>query len=269
MKTLRKRVGLVLGSGAAKGISYIGVIKVLEQANIPIDFICGSSVGALIGGLYASTKDIKRIEEIALNTDWKTLLALVDFAMPTKGLINGGKIEKFLAPFLDKKTFKEMLIPINIISTDIISGHEKVFSSGYILPAIRASISIPYVMKSYAYNESFYVDGGMSNPLPVNQAKNMGANFIISVSTFGDILNNSTKKTNNNHPNLFDITFQAISVMQRSLAKTQLEFSDIKIAPNVYKYSWRDFYKAKELIAEGEIAARSVLPEILDKIRST
>lgn len=177
-----KKVGLVLGSGSAKGLSHIGVIKYLEENGIKIDFIAGSSIGAMIGGAYAAGVSISEIEEIALKTD---LVSSVKYFIPTiskSGLITGIKVKEFINNVVGNIDIENLKIHFTATATDILTGQEVNFSSGNLVDAIRASISVPIIFEPVIHNGQVLVDGGLVNPLPVNIIQNMGADFIIAVN---------------------------------------------------------------------------------------
>jgi len=183
MTHLRKKVGLVLGSGGARGLAHIGVIKVLEKNNIPIDYIVGTSIGAFIGAAYASTKDINKIEESFMATDWKRILKFSsDFAPFSGGLIKGEYIKNFAKNNLNiNKTFNDLKIPFIAIATDIETGQAEILKSGNLIDSIRASVSLPGIFKPVKIENKILIDGGLSNPVPSNITRQMGADIIIAV----------------------------------------------------------------------------------------
>jgi len=133
----RPKIGLVLGSGGPRGFAHIGVIKILEKNNIPIDFIAGSSIGAMIGGFYAATKDIKQVEKIALGADWKFILSLLDPSF-RQGLIGGDKVKKFIENYIGGVTFKGLKIPLSVVATNLKNGDVVVINTGEVASAVRA-----------------------------------------------------------------------------------------------------------------------------------
>ena len=178
----KKKVGLALGSGGAKGLSHIGVIKFLEEMDIKIDFIAGSSIGALIGGAYASGLSIKEIEDIALEIDFASTVKLFSPGLGKSGLITGKKIQEFLISILGNKNIEYMPIPFTAVASDIITGQEIHFNKGSLLKAIRSSISIPIVFQPIICDNKVLVDGGLVNPVPINVVREMGADCIIAVN---------------------------------------------------------------------------------------
>jgi NTE family protein len=182
----KKRVTLVLSSGAAGGMAHIGVIKAIEEQGITIDAIAGTSMGALVGACYASKGSIKELEEIVLQTDWKRLVALADFnlAFMLKGFVQGEKVKELLKPVIGDVNFSDLKIPLVVTATDIATGKGVFISEGSVIDAVRASISIPVIFTPAKFGNSYYCDGGIVNPVPVNAARSMGpATLIVSNTT--------------------------------------------------------------------------------------
>lgn len=181
----KKKIGLVLGSGAARGLAHIGVIKALQEKNVPIDLIAGSSIGALVGACYAKAGSIAEFEQVVLRTDWRRLLQLADFnlALMFKGFVQGQKVKELLRTIIGDVHFKDLKIPLAIVATDLHTGESIVIKDGPVLEALRATISIPVVFTPLKFAERFLVDGGIVNPLPVKIARQMGANYIIACNT--------------------------------------------------------------------------------------
>ncbi len=176
------KIGLTLGSGAARGITHIGVLKALEENNIQIDYISGSSIGALIGGAYALGMPVREIEDIALNTNWKSMAKIFLPKLSFSAFINDRYLKDFLFDLFSDKTFADLKVPLSVAAADIKTGELITFNSGALLTAIRASISIPIVFTPVITGEHRLVDGGLVNPTPVDLVKNMGAEKIIAVN---------------------------------------------------------------------------------------
>lgn len=183
-KKQRPKVGIALSGGAVRGISHIGILKVLENKKIPIDFISGTSIGAMIGALYASRIGIKKIENIVKTTEWRKL---VDFTIPKTGFIAGKRIERYIGELIDHKNFEDLSIPLSIVSTELNRGEKVVFNQGNLTKAIRASISLPGVFEPVIQGNSIFVDGGLVDPIPVDIVKEMGADIVITVDLTIDI----------------------------------------------------------------------------------
>ena len=186
------KIGLALGSGAARGLAHIGVLKALIEEGISIDMIAGSSMGALVGACYARKGEIAGLEELVLKTDWKQLVRLADpnLALLFRGFIHGQKVKELLRAIIGDVEFKDLKIPLAIVATDINTGEELVIKEGSVIEAVRASISIPAIFMPVKFSakggsasggkDRFLIDGGIVNPVPVSIVKDMGATFIIA-----------------------------------------------------------------------------------------
>lgn len=164
----RLKVGLAIGGGAAFGLSAIGVLRVLEENKIPIDVVSGTSIGSVIGALYASGLSSIRLEDELFGTQWKELL---DFVLPEKGIVSGKKVENYIRKLIKNKTFEELEIPLYITSVDINKGQLIVFNKGDVASAVRASISIPGVFTPVEMGNMTLVDGGVLDPIPIDILK--------------------------------------------------------------------------------------------------
>ena len=179
------KIGLALGSGSARGLAHIGVIKVLQEEGINIDFIAGSSIGALIGAAYAMHKDVKPLIEAAYNVTKKPIDIMIDPGFPLKGIVSGRKIENLIDGLGFKgKEFKDLKIPTIIVATDLRRWAKVALFQGSITRAIRASISIPAIFTPVRYGDSYLVDGGVTDPVPVEILRESGVDFIIAVGLF-------------------------------------------------------------------------------------
>jgi len=185
MGILRKRklrIGLALGSGAARGLAHIGVLKALIEKGISIDIIAGSSMGALVGACYARKGEIAGLEELVLKTDWKQLVRLADpnLALMFKGFIHGQKVKELLWAIIGDIEFKDLKIPLAVVATDANTGEEVIIEEGSVVEAVRASISIPAIFMPVKFRDSFLIDGGIVDPVPVKVVKDMGATFVVA-----------------------------------------------------------------------------------------
>ncbi len=181
------KVGLALGSGSARGWSHIGVIRALEEAGITVDYIAGTSIGALVGAVYASGR-IDLLEAAVQQFSRKHILSLSDPVLPKSGLIDGVKIADFVHKYVLNKPIEKLPLPLAIIATDLNTGDEVVLKAGNIVEAIRASISLPGIFKPVRKGDYLLVDGGLVNPVPVRTVREMGADFVIAVDLNCDIV---------------------------------------------------------------------------------
>ncbi len=233
-----KKVGLALGSGAAKGMAHIGVLVALQQAGIPIDMIAGTSIGAAVGAIYAHTKDATRLKKRILELSAKGFARFLDPALPRNGFIKGNKIKDLLASFLEGNIkFSDLAIPFACVAADIDTGEEMVFDRGSVLDAVRASISIPAVFTVVHAKSRHLVDGGLVNPVPVNVVQQMGADFIIAVNVMPDVaervqLTEVERKEKHQNPNLVHVVMQSLYIGTTPLVRASLKRADVVIAPD-------------------------------------
>ncbi|CAM5276403.1 patatin-like phospholipase family protein [Pseudomonas fragi] len=276
----RPKVGLVLSGGAARGLAHVGVLKALEEQGIHIDAIAGTSMGAVIGGLYASGYKIDELEKLALGIDWKEALSDAperedvpfrrkqddrDFLVKQKlsfrddgslglplGVIQGQNLalllESLLAHSSDIRDFDKLPIPFRAVATDIVNGEKVVFRKGHLPQVIRASMSIPAVFAPVEINGQLLVDGGMVDNIPVDVAREMGVDMVIVVDIGTPLRGRKQLNT------VFDILNQSITLMTRSNSEVQLASlkpDDILIQPALASYGTTDFGRALDIINAG------------------
>ena len=225
LKQTEKRpiVALVLGSGGARGYAHIGAIEVLEQAGIKPDFIVGTSAGSLVGALYAQGKTGAELREIALNMKANDVR---DIRIDKKGFFDGKKIEDYVNSLVNHTPLEQLQIPMYVVATQLQHGERVVFNYGNTGQAVRASVSIPSMFIPTEISKVEYVDGGLVSPVPVNIARDLGADIIIAV----DILAQPAYTETNNVWGLFN---QNINIMQQHLAKQELQHADVVIQPDI------------------------------------
>lgn len=176
------KIGLVLGSGAAKGLSHIGVLKVIDELGIKPDIIAGTSMGSLIGALYASGMCAKEIQNLALKIDRNEMRKLFRVTLEGAGFIDGQFIDEYLDEIFPVKNIQDLEVPFGCCACSITDGREITFTKGSLTDAVRASISIPGILTPHKLGELTLVDGGLANPVPVSLCRSMGADFIIAVN---------------------------------------------------------------------------------------
>ena len=182
------KIGLALGSGSARGWAHIGVIQALSEAGIHIDYIAGTSIGSVVGAVYASG-NINTLREVVLQLDWKQIAYFFDVVLPKSGLIDGKKLSAFVRSHVNRINIEDLPIPFCTVSTDLTTGEEVIIQSGDIIDAVRASISVPGIFTPVKKNGAFLVDGGLVNPVPVSVTRQMGADFVIAVDLNHGIAN--------------------------------------------------------------------------------
>lgn len=174
------KIGLALGGGAARGGAHLGVIKALEEEGIQVDFVSGTSIGAIVGAAYA-TGTLNHLEDFTRNLDWQKMARFYDVALPFSGLIDGRKVTRFLEGLLEGHSFATLSCPLSVVACDLNDGHEVDLCEGNLVEAVRASISIPGLFRPVIKNGEILVDGGLVNPVPVSVVRQMGADIVIAV----------------------------------------------------------------------------------------
>lgn len=292
------KIGLALGSGAARGLTHIGVLKAIEESGIKIDYISGSSIGALIGGAYAMGMPVEEIENIALKTNWKLMAKIFSPALSLSSLINTNYLSEFLNTIFNNKSFEDLKIPFSAVATDIQTGKMVVLEKGDLAAAIRASISVPVIFSPVTLGKHKLVDGGLVNPTPVDVVKKMKVDKVIAVnlrrfSTYGIGKENEKKipktvskidklslnekiqyfikhplnylSSNSDEkipdPKFWSVLYQMFIIVQVQISDLTMQLAkpDILIEPDTGDFKVFDFSKAKELIEIGYSTAKSQL----------
>jgi NTE family protein len=183
----KQKIGLALGSGSARGWAHIGVIEALTKAGVEIDCIAGTSVGAVVGAVFASG-NLDSLKEVVLQFDWKQILGFLDVVFPKSGLIDGRKVTDFLRHHMQEKNIEDLITPFCAVSTNLADGQEVVISKGDLIEAVRASISLPGIFTPVKKDGMVLIDGGLVNPVPVSVVRAMGADQVIAVDLNSDIV---------------------------------------------------------------------------------
>jgi NTE family protein len=178
----RKRVGLALGGGGARGLAHVGVLRVLEQAGIPIDCIAGTSVGSLVGAAWAAGMRSEQLTEIALGFRWRNIAR---FVWPRQGFISFDKLERYIIGIAGDLTFADLEIPYAAVAADLATDEAVVLQEGRIAPAVHASCSVPGIVTPVEVDGRPLVDGGVANNLPISVARDLGAEVVIAVGLAG------------------------------------------------------------------------------------
>ena len=216
-------IALVLGSGGARGYAHIGVIEVLEQHGIQPDFIVGTSAGSIVGSIYASGKSAIQLRQIALDMKVGDVR---DFKIGMKGFFDGQKVEDYVNKQIDQTPLEKMKIPMYVVATELKNGEKTIFNYGNTGQAVRASVSIPSMFIPTKIQGKEYVDGGLVSPVPVDIAKQLGADIIIAVDILAQPVNTETT-------NVWGLFNQNINIMQNRLAAEELKNADIVIQPDL------------------------------------
>jgi len=297
----KAKIGLALGSGAARGWAHIGVIKVLRHAGIEPDVITGASIGALVGAA-AATGSLERLDAWVRTLTMRAILALFDVARARGGLIRGEEVTRKLAKLGMKGRIEELPVPYLAVATDMTTGREIWLRQGDLGSAMHASFSMPGLFAPFKRDGMWLLDGGLVNPVPVSACRALGADIIIAVNLNGDLMErrkiasmgarepdfmegiiqrlpNSMAQglrhwfpqmqARENAPGYFDVLGTSINIMQDQITRSRLagEPPHVLINPHLPDFNTMDFDRAAEAIAEGENRTRAALPRIRDFLR--
>jgi len=290
------RIGLALGSGSARGLAHIGVLRALEEAGIRVTCVAGTSIGALIGAVYASGKlDALATELLAF--DWKRVAAFLDPVFPRSGLIDGQRVVSLVRSHVGVSNIEDLPVPFCAVATDIQTGVEAIIKTGDLIDAVRASISVPGILTPVRLDGRVLVDGGLVNPVPVNAARNMGADFVIAVDlnhdivtgrlsrhepsaqgrAYGNAVEHLLQRLRSSNspalaqftewlrkeplPGIFEVLLGALSIMQAQITRInfQNEKPDLTIRPPLGAMRFMDFDRAEEII---DVGYRSAVEEL-------
>ncbi len=251
------RIGLALGGGATKGFAHIGVIKALEANGLTPDVVSGTSVGSVVGALYASGMDAQTLQDKAMALNEGTIR---DLQLSAAGLVKGRKLQDFINEQVGNQPLDKLPKPFVAVATRLEDGKRTVFARGNTGQAVRASSSIPGLFEAVKIGKYHYVDGGVISPVPVDAARELGADVVVAV----DISDKPRGKT---PTSMLDTMNQSIAIMGQKLGQLELANADVVVRPQVLDIGTLDFSKRSQAIAEGEKAALAALPELQRKVQ--
>lgn len=251
----RPRVGLALSGGVARGNAHIGVLRVLEENNIPIDYIAGTSAGSLVAAAYAAGMPIDEIAAIGRKMRWRDLGRIT---LSRLGIQSNARMEEFARALLPIKRFEELRIPLAVVATDLKSGSAVIITEGDVAFAIRASCALPgwYVPVLDEHGRQL-VDGGLVGNIPTGAVRSLGADIVIAV----DVNSEGAKFIGPPH-SIIGVLLQSIMVVQRTAAIHQLHDADVVISPKTGHIRWDEMGRVDDLITLGEQAARPTIERI-------
>ena len=258
----KMKVGLALSSGGYRGLAHIGVIKVLMENRIPIDFVSGASAGSLVGAYLALFGEVDSLEKLILKNSKDFLPMFFDFSL-IGGFIKGDKLQIYLDKIFHKAQFSQTKIPLYIIATDLVSGQPVTLSSGKIVPAVLGSISVPLIFWPLGFKEKLLVDGGLSDPVPVNILKKSGAEKVIAVNLY------HKNEFVNKDFTISKVALRSTRIALHNLSKISVHDADIILNPDTSTYlesikvsKYFEPENVKKIISIGEKEARRYIPEI-------
>jgi len=299
----RPRIGLALGSGIARGWAHIGVIRGLAEAGIEPELICGTSIGALVGGVQLAGK-LDALEAWARQLTALRIISYLDFQLGQGGMIGGHRLTRAMADHLGDLAIEALPLPFVALATDLVTGHEVWLRQGRLIDALRASFSLPGLFAPVRVDDRWLVDGAMVNPLPVSVCRAMGAQLVIAVNLHADLIGRNRWPGTGvpraagfdllselpedapgrgglvegalrhifgrapDRPSLFGVMVQSLNIMQDRITRSRMagEPPDVAINPRLGHLGLLEFHRADEAIAEGRKAVERALPELRDAI---
>ncbi|HSD39980.1 MAG TPA: patatin-like phospholipase family protein [Rhodocyclaceae bacterium] len=252
----KPRLGLALGGGAARGFAHIGVIKALETSGLAPDIVVGTSVGAVVGSLYAAGLDVFELQKIAIQLEEK---ALTDWSVFDRGFLKGEALERFINQQIANRPIEQLKRHFAAVATDLAAGEMTVFTSGNTGTAVRASAAIPGVFSPVIIRGREYVDGGLTSPIPVKAARQLGADIVIAV----DI---SAKPSGKKNQGSIDLLLDTIAVMGHNIGARDLADADVVIRPDLLGVAATNFQQRNEAILQGERVGFAAIPRIREKL---
>jgi len=249
----RTGIGLALGGGFARGFAHLGVLQVLEQNQIPISHIAGTSVGSILGAAYASGAPLDRIIETCRALRFRDIAR---WRVSRLGLASNHRLASLIERVFDSREFEDLRIPLAVVATDLTSGEPVVFTQGNLVDAIRASCAFPGLFEPVEIGTRCLADGGLVAPVPTHAARELGASVVIGVSV-------GMQDGHRGAPtNIFQVVSRAVNAAQKHQLEIWERYADLVLRPDVQSLAWDDFDRADEAIAAGAAAARRALPRI-------
>jgi NTE family protein len=301
----RMKIGLALGSGAARGWAHIGVLQALRDAGIEPDIVAGTSIGALVGGCYVAGK-LDELDVFARDLTRRKVFGLMDFNLSGSGLINGQRLSDRLEKDLAKRPIESLNKPFTAVATEIGTGHEVWLSKGSLVEAMRASYALPGIFKPVNINNRWLFDGAMVNPIPVTVCRALGARYVIAVNLNADSIGRGTVVANGGDyvpdddepmvgqalvassggrsmrkllqrqlfgpsedvPGISTVMVDAFNIVQDRIARSRLagDPPDALINPRLADIGLFDFHRAEEAIEQGMLATRREIEDIAREV---
>src|SRR5438270_3083545 len=249
----RPGIGLALGGGFARGFAHLGVLKVLQQRQIRVSHIAGSSVGSILGAAYASGAPLERIIEICRAVRFRDIAR---WRVSRLGLASNQRLGVLMERVFGSRQFEDLQVPLAVVATDLSTGEPVVFTQGNLVDAIRASCAFPGLFEPVEIGTRCLADGGLVAPVPTQAARGLGAQTVIGVSV-------GLQDGHRGAPtNIFQVVSRAVSAAQKHQLEIWESHADLVLRPDVQSLAWDDFDRADEAIAAGAAATLRALPRI-------
>jgi NTE family protein len=249
----RAGIGLALGGGFARGFAHLGVLQVLEEHQIPISHIAGTSVGSILGAAYASGAPLARIMETCRTLRFRDIAR---WRVSRLGLASNQRLGDLIERVFESRQFEELRIPLAVVATDLTSGEPVVFTQGNLVDAIRASCAFPGLFEPVQIGTRCLADGGLVAPVPTRAARDLGATTVVGISV-------GMQDGHRGAPsNIFQVVSRAVNAAQKHQLEVWERHADLVLRPDVQSIAWDEFDRADEAIAAGAATARRALPRI-------
>jgi len=265
MARRKPRIGIALGAGSARGWAHIGVLRTLLEAGIVPELVCGTSIGALVGAVYADDQ-ITELERWVTALTWRKVMGFFDLTFGS-GLMKGEKLFNDLRGNFFDKRIEELRRPFAAVATDLANGREVWLRDGPVAEIVRASIAMPGLFTPRPWNDQLLVDGALVNPVPVSLARAMGADFVIAVDLSSSIVGQYVRKTEHHEtktPNMAEVITGSLNIMSVRITRSRMagDPPDAVIQPRLGELGLLDYHRGAEAIAEGRAAAELIIPQI-------
>jgi NTE family protein len=267
MARRKPRIGIALGAGSARGWAHIGVLQALLEAGIVPESVCGTSIGALVGAVYADD-ELAELERWVKALTWRKVVGYFDLSF-SGGILKGGKLFDYLREsFLDKR-IEDLRRPFAAVATDLANGREVWLRKGPVADAVRASIAMPGLFTPWLEEDRQLVDGALVNPVPVSLARAMEAEFVIAVDLSSNTVGRHLReiesgKRRSKQPGVLEVVTGSLNIMSERITRSRLagEPADVVIQPLLGELGLLDYHRGVEAIAEGRAAAELMIPQI-------
>jgi NTE family protein len=245
----KKSTGLALGGGGVLGAAHIGVLQALEEEEITITHIAGTSIGALIATLYAFGKSVDEIKEIALDLKW---MQVTDISISKFALLSNKKLGKVLEEHIGDKNIEDADIPLGIVAANISTGEKVVLDKGLVATAVKASSSIPGIFEPVTMDDLMLVDGGIVENVPIQTVQDLGADYIVGVDLHANYSNGKPE-------NILDVLMNSFHIILMASVKQRTDVVDLMIKPDLSDFNYTDTGQVKDLIRQGYKDAKKAL----------